>query len=141
MTMQHAGDHTEKPSQPNLNYASLNLKMAKKRGKKTRHQPSPSQGRSRDEPPEGEADARLPSRDAVLSHSSIYLNSQQIAQEAEEKERDAQWDGVGREGIRQREDGRSAQWEGEQGSEERQRRGDSNGALLEAFHSGRSFHK
>lgn len=50
-----------------------------------------------------DVDAQLPSRDTgtMVSHSSIYLNSQQIAQEAEDKEKErssegesACWDGV-----------------------------------------------
>nr|XP_040038747.1 uncharacterized protein LOC120822864 [Gasterosteus aculeatus aculeatus] len=146
MTMQHAGDHAKRSSQADLNYASLDLKMAKKRGKKNRHQQSPTQRRSKlqDEPPaqltppasaflevEADVDAHLPPRDTMLSHSSIYLNSQQIAQETEDRERDC-------EAIRKREDGRSAQRNGEQGGSRivcTQR------TELEAFQSGRSFHK
>lgn len=59
-----------------------------------------------------DVDAQLPSRDTgtMVSHSSIYLNSQQIAQEAEDKEKErssegesACWDGYSeRKGRRER---------------------------------------
>ncbi|KAM8900568.1 uncharacterized protein AB9W97_010435 [Spinachia spinachia] len=136
MAAQHAGDHAKNPSQPDLNYASLDLKMAKKRGKKSKapHQQSPAQGRSHlgDEAParltppanafleaEADTDAHLPSRDTGLSHSSIYLNSQQIARETEEMERaaggSAEWEDLGCVGTGKREDRRSARWKGEPG--------------------------
>lgn len=59
-----------------------------------------------------DVDAQLPGRDTgtMVSHSSIYLNSQQIAQEAEDMERErssegesACWDGYAeRKGGRER---------------------------------------
>lgn len=88
---------------PELNYASLDLKLAKQREKKARRQ-------GRDQPPVRRAtpantflevnnhvDADLPSRDTstMVSHSSIYLNSQQIAQEAEDMERERSYEGDG----------------------------------------------
>ncbi|XP_074466693.1 uncharacterized protein LOC141752562 [Sebastes fasciatus] len=144
MTMQHARDRM-KSLEPDLNYASLDLKMAKKRMKKNRHQQGPAQGRNKlqDELPvhltppvnaflevEADMDAHLPSRDTstMVSHSSIYLNSQQIAQEAEEMERErgTNMEREGWEGIRRREDGQSREWKGEQESEERK---DCNGSV------------
>ncbi|XP_015235251.1 PREDICTED: uncharacterized protein LOC107087922 [Cyprinodon variegatus] len=93
-----------KPVEPDLNYASLDLKIAKKR-KKHRHLQGQGQGRNKQQdlqadhltPPsnafleiDAEVDAHLPCRDTavMVSHSSIYLNSQQIAQEAEEMQRE-----------------------------------------------------
>ncbi|XP_068572603.1 uncharacterized protein [Cebidichthys violaceus] len=149
MTMQQTRDRM-KSLQPELNYASLDLKMAKKRMKKTTsHQQGHAQGRNKlqDELPvhltppvnsfldvEADMDAHLPSRDTstLVSHSSIYLNSQQIAQETEEMEREwginMEREDVGWEGIR-REDGQSTKWKGEQGNEERKNRQDSNGSV------------
>lgn len=103
----------KQPSAPNLNYASLELKVANKHKKKHRHQHGHAQGRSapQDQLPlhlttpanafvevGPDLDSELASRDTstMVSHSSIYLNSQQIAQETE---------GMGRE--------RSANVEGE----------------------------
>lgn len=98
---------------PEVNYASLDLKLAKQRKNKARQQ---GRDARQDQPPgrhstpanaflevNNQADAELPSRDTstMVSHSSIYLNSQQIAQETEDMERErsyegenACWDGV-----------------------------------------------
>lgn len=107
------------PLEPDLNYASLNLKLAKKR-KKQRHLQGQAQGQHKHQQeqldvsaPSGttffevdaEVEALLPPRDnsTMVSHSSIYLNSQQIVQEAQEMEREwsvsketesAGWDGL-----------------------------------------------
>ncbi|XP_049447959.1 uncharacterized protein LOC125898246 isoform X2 [Epinephelus fuscoguttatus] len=145
---------TEECLESDLNYASLDLKMAKKRMKKNRHQQGHAQARNtlEEELPgylttpanaflevEADMDAHLPSRDTstMVSHSSIYLNSQQIAQEAEEMERE----NAGWEGIRKREDGRSGDWKRD--SEEREdRKHSSNGSVctqlseIEAVQSG-----
>ncbi|KAG7217047.1 hypothetical protein INR49_027586 [Caranx melampygus] len=140
--------HRLKPSEPDLNYASLDLKLAKKR-KKHRHQKDQTQGRGHRQdqlpvqltPPmnsflgvEGDMDPHLPSKDTsiMVSHSSIYLNSQQIAQETEmerergismERENTGAW-----KGEEMREDEGARDWEGELDGEERQeRRGVGNG--------------
>lgn len=85
-----------------LNYASLNLKVTKKPKKK--HRRNPAQGCTNVQeqvavglPPPMNAflemdinvDAQLPPTDesSMVSHSSIYLNSQQIAKEAEDMAR------------------------------------------------------
>ncbi|XP_072301616.1 uncharacterized protein [Eucyclogobius newberryi] len=82
------------PAGSDLNYASLDLKLAKKR--KRRHQQGQVPGRG--SPPEQlqarltpplvleEVHVCLPLRDhsPMVSHSSIYLNSQQIDQERED---------------------------------------------------------
>nr|XP_020454202.1 uncharacterized protein LOC109959312 [Monopterus albus] len=133
MTKQQMRDHTTSLG-PDLNYASLDLKVAKKRKKHCRQQ-GQTQGRNSHQdqlPPmnaflelEGDTDAHLPSKDisTMVSHSSIYLNSQQIAQETEEMERE--WsinmgrEDMGWEGIRRREEGGSEEWKGEEDSEER----------------------
>lgn len=95
----------KQPSVPNLNYASLELKAANKNKKKHRHKQGHAQGHSalQDQPPlhftaaanafmdlGDDLDSELASRDTstMVSHSSIYLNSQQIAQEAESMGRD-----------------------------------------------------
>ncbi|KAM9729240.1 uncharacterized protein ACNS7B_016885 [Menidia menidia] len=123
-----------KPSEPDLNYASLDLKIAKKRKMKNRHQQGHLQGRNKpQEQPSSPAnafsemdvdvDAHLPSKDinTMVSHSSIYLNSQQIAQETEELEME-----MGREREREREgEGGSRDWEGDGESQERMERDDS----------------
>ncbi|XP_070774192.1 uncharacterized protein [Enoplosus armatus] len=135
MTMQHTRDRMTS-LEPDLNYASLDLKVANKYKKKHRHQ----QGRNKlqDQLPvhlttpvnaflevEADMEAHLPSRDTstMVSHSSIYLNSQQIAQETEEMERERgmsmERENAGWEGIRRREDGGSREWKGEQESEGR----------------------
>ncbi|XP_030010337.1 uncharacterized protein LOC115433194 isoform X2 [Sphaeramia orbicularis] len=116
---------------PDLNYASLDLKVAKKRKRKHCHQQGQTQGRNNPQdqlpvhltPPvnaflglEADMDACLPSRDnsPMVSHSSIYLNSQQIAQEAEEMERERginmEREKMGWQGVRGREGGGSRNW-------------------------------
>ncbi|XP_051256554.1 uncharacterized protein LOC127363748 isoform X2 [Dicentrarchus labrax] len=162
MTMQHTRDRM-KSLEPDLNYASLDLKVANKHKKKHRHQQGHTQGRNKPHdqlpvdltPPgnaflevEADMDAQLPSRDTstMVSHSSIYLNSQQIAQETEVMERergiDMERENVGWEGKRRREDGGSRKWTGEQESEERRDRQDCNGSIctqlseVEAIQSG-----
>ncbi|KAM6983420.1 uncharacterized protein LKV04_011360 [Tautogolabrus adspersus] len=113
MTMQQTRDRM-KTLEADLNYASLDLKLAKKHKKRPRHQ---HKGRNSLQDQltvhpvndfmevEADMDAHLPSRDTstMVSHSSIYLNSQQIAQEAEEMERergmnmereDESWEGI-----------------------------------------------
>ncbi|KAF3705863.1 hypothetical protein EXN66_Car021554 [Channa argus] len=139
-----------KPSHRDLNYASLDLKVAKKR-RKHHYQQSQAQGNNncQDQLPahstisihdflevDEDMDAHLPPRDTstMVSHSSIYLNSQQIAQEAEEMER-------GWEGIRRQESGGSIEWEARQESEEREdTQSDGNrtacAQLLDDIHSG-----
>ncbi|XP_069002441.1 uncharacterized protein [Embiotoca jacksoni] len=139
MTMQRR-KNCLKPLDPDLNYASLDLKIAGKRKKKHRHQQGQTQGRNQHQdqlpvhltPPvntflevDADTDASLPSRDTstMVSHSSIYLNSQQIAQEAEEIEREKcinmERENVGWDGIRRREDVGSREWRGDVESEER----------------------
>ncbi|XP_034539775.1 involucrin isoform X2 [Notolabrus celidotus] len=133
MTMKQTRERV-KATEADLNYASLDLKRAKKHKKRLRHQ---HQGRNslQDQPSVQSAnaflevdmdmDARLPSRDTstMVSHSSIYLNSQQIAQEAEEMERErginTERENMSWEGIRSEEDGRIPVWNGERESEER----------------------
>ncbi|CAL8363578.1 unnamed protein product [Lota lota] len=102
MTMQHRREGN-KPSESHMNYASLDLNVIK-RGKKTPGaQPEPTADPRLDllaclprpsgadlQPPEAE-EGLLPSGvggSTVASHSSIYLNSQQIAMETEEQGRD-----------------------------------------------------
>lgn len=142
MTRQHPRDSTK----PDLNYASLDLKVANKHKKKHRHQQGHAQGRNKVQdqlpvrltPPtntflevEADMDAQLPSRDTsiTVSYNSIYLNSHQIAQETEDMERgrgmNMCWDG-----MRSQEDGGSRDWKGEHESEERRDRQDySNGSV------------
>ncbi|RVE63906.1 hypothetical protein OJAV_G00140950 [Oryzias javanicus] len=138
MTMQRNRD-LRKPSEADLNYASLDLKVAMKRKKKHGHLQGQMQGHStlqehlpdRLTPPpnaflelDAEADAHLPPRETctMVSHSSIYLNSQQIDQEAEEMERG--WSAItemekgSREGHQWGEDSRSRDWKIEQDSGE-----------------------
>ncbi|XP_029375650.1 uncharacterized protein LOC115054532 [Echeneis naucrates] len=133
MTMQHTRDRF-KHVEPDLNYASLDLKLAKKRRKKHRQQQDQTRGRGncQDHLPgqltptmnsflelEGDGDTHLPPRDTstMVSHSSIYLNSQQIAQETEETERERAMnvDGgnVDWEGMRTQEDRATREWIGE----------------------------
>ncbi|TKS82956.1 Nectin-4 Nectin cell adhesion molecule 4 [Collichthys lucidus] len=138
---------------PDLNYASLDLKVANKHKKKNRHQQSHAQGRNKlqDQVPlrltppvnaflevEADVDAQLPSRDTstMVSHSSIYLNSQQIAQETVEMGRERELENAGWE------DSASREWEGEEESMGRKdRHGRSNGSVrtqlldVEAIHS------
>ncbi|KAF6719955.1 hypothetical protein FQA47_021178 [Oryzias melastigma] len=120
-----------KPSEADLNYASLDLKVAMKRKKKHGHLQGQTQGHStlqehlpdRLTPPpnaflelDADADAHLPPRETctMVSHSSIYLNSQQIAQEAEEMEREwsasTEMERGSLEGHQWGEDGRSRDW-------------------------------
>ncbi|XP_070699913.1 uncharacterized protein [Pempheris klunzingeri] len=162
MTMQSSRDRV-KHIEPDLNYASLDLKLAKKHKKKHRHQQGHIQGRNQlpDQLPvhltppasaflevEADVDAHLPSRDTstMVSQSSIYLNSQQIAQEAEEMEKErgmnVERENVGWEGIRGK-DGESGEWKDEQESEEsKDVKNYSNGSVfaqlseVEAFQSG-----
>ncbi|XP_053187072.1 uncharacterized protein LOC128370914 [Scomber japonicus] len=136
MTMKPARDRLKSP-ESDLNYASLDLKMAKKRKKKYRNQQG--QGRNKQDrlsvhlthpmnafmEVEADMDAHLPPRDTstMVSHSSIYLNSQQIAQETEDMERERsiniETESMGWEEIRRQEDGESREWKEEQESEER----------------------
>ncbi|XP_029304366.1 uncharacterized protein LOC115019129 [Cottoperca gobio] len=160
MSMRHTRDRMESP-EPDLNYASLDLQNAKKRMKKNRHKQGQALGGSplKEELPvhftppvnaflevEADMDAHLPSRDTstMVSHSSIYLNSQQIAQETEEMARERgvnmERENVGYEGIRRREDGQSREWKREyEGRKDRQ---DINGGVctqlpeVEAIQSG-----
>ncbi|XP_028278392.1 uncharacterized protein LOC114446761 isoform X2 [Parambassis ranga] len=137
MTMQRTRE-CRKALDPDLNYASLDLKVANRRKNRLRHQQGQTQGRNtfQDQLPahltppahtffevDANVDAHLPPRDTsnMVSHSSIYLNSQQIAQEAEEREKSINterentgWDDIGR-----HEDGESKEWKGEKESEER----------------------
>ncbi|XP_008425423.1 uncharacterized protein LOC103475519 isoform X1 [Poecilia reticulata] len=138
MSMQRTRDCL-KPPESDLNYASLDLKIAKNR-KKNRHMQGQAQGRHKKhdslaEHPtsplnaflevDTEVDAHLPSRDTsvMVSHSSIYLNSQQIAQEAEEMERERginmDKDNVGWDGLQESEEGRRRDWDEDQESEDR----------------------
>lgn len=120
--------------------------MAKKR-RKHRHQQSQAQGRNncQDQLPihqndflevEGDMDAHLPSRDTstMVSHSSIYLNSQQIAQEAGDMERekttDMEIENEGWEGIRRQGDVGSRKYKGEQESEEKNDRQDDDNDIV-----------
>ncbi|TMS14302.1 hypothetical protein E3U43_022782 [Larimichthys crocea] len=152
MTVQHARDRM-KSVDPDLNYASLDLKVANKHKKKNRHQQSHAQGRNKlqDQVPvrltppvnaflevEADVDAQLPSRDTstMVSHSSIYLNSQQIAQETVDMGRERELENAGWE------DSASREWEGEEESMGRKdRHGRSNGSVrtqlldVEAIHS------
>ncbi|XP_040906907.1 uncharacterized protein LOC121190332 [Toxotes jaculatrix] len=150
MTRQHTRERLT-PLDLDLNYASLDLKLAQKRKRKHRHQQDQSQARNNRQdqlpvqltPPrnalldvEGDMDAHLPSRDTItmVSHSSIYLNSQQIAQETEEMERErsinTERENAGWEGLRGQEDGGTREWKGEQESDERDdRQGAGNGTV------------
>ncbi|XP_071780760.1 uncharacterized protein LOC139931213 isoform X2 [Centroberyx gerrardi] len=136
MTKQRTKDST-KPLEPDLNYASLDLNVAKKRKKKHRHQQGqtqdPSKLQNRLSQPllqptapmavflevEVEVEASLPSRNSspMVSHNSIYLNSQQITQETEDRERERginpEWEHMGWEGVRRREGGGSRAWKEE----------------------------
>ncbi|KAM9331838.1 uncharacterized protein KZ484_017104 isoform 2-T2 [Pholidichthys leucotaenia] len=142
MAMQQRTRNCKKPPEPSLNYASLDLKMAKKRkNKKHYHHQGPRQGRSKlqDEPPvhlsppgktfsevDVDVDTCLPSGDTsiMVSHRSIYLNSQQIAQQTEEMmERgwnvNMEREDVGWDSVRISNDGGSREWEGHEESEDR----------------------
>ncbi|XP_030293085.1 uncharacterized protein LOC115593642 isoform X2 [Sparus aurata] len=130
MTMQHARDRM-KPLEADLNYASLDLKLAKNKQRKKKHYQQQGHAQRRGklqnqlslhlEAPanafsevEVDMDAQLPPRDTsiMVSHSSIYLNSQQIAQETEDMERER---GIDMEGW----EAGSGEWKAEQESEER----------------------
>ncbi|KAG7515862.1 hypothetical protein JOB18_017502 [Solea senegalensis] len=129
MTMRHKRDITQ-PLERDVNYASLDLKMAKKRKRRQRHQ---QQNHHQVELPhhltppgattfldvDGDVDARLPPRDTstMVSHSSIYLNSQQMAQEAEEMERERSVN-MEREAEGWEDEGMAREWDGEQESVE-----------------------
>ncbi|XP_047462470.1 uncharacterized protein LOC125020889 [Mugil cephalus] len=147
MTMQRKRERM-KPLEPDLNYASLDLKIANKRKKKARHQQGQTHGRNKSQdqlpvhhtPPantflevDADLDAHLPSKDTntMVSHSSIYLNSQQIAQEAEEMGRGRsihkERENAGWESMRRREDGGSREWRRDQEGEDRT--GGSNGSV------------
>lgn len=114
-----AKDRTE-PLESNLNYASLDLKLAMKR--KRRHQqshvlpgqiPLPDQLQARLPAPENalldEACLSLRDQSPVVSHSSIYLNSQQIGLEKEDRENKMHWQTTREE--------RTEEWSPEQESE------------------------
>ncbi|XP_013858558.1 uncharacterized protein LOC106514030 [Austrofundulus limnaeus] len=117
-----------KPLEPDLNYASLNLKLAKKR-KKRRHLQGQAQNRHQQDQldvsaPSGntffevdaEVEALLPPRDnsTMVSHSSIYLNSQQIALEAQEMEQERSvsklTESAGRDGLQEGDGGGRRDW-------------------------------
>nr|XP_020495476.1 uncharacterized protein LOC109988364 isoform X1 [Labrus bergylta] len=133
MTMQHTRDRM-KTLEADLNYASLDLKLAKKHKKRHRHK---HQGRNSLQDQltvhpvnafmvvEADLDAHLPSRDTstMVSHSSIYLNSQQIVQEAEEMEREwgmnVEREKESWEGIRGEDDHMNKVRKGREESEER----------------------
>lgn len=112
-----ARDRTE-PSESDLNYASLDLKIAMKR--KRRHQQGhvlgrispPNQFQARLTPPENgfldEACLPLKDQSPMVSHSSIYLNSQQIGLEREDDE-NMHWQTTG--------EGRTEAWSPDQESE------------------------
>ncbi|XP_041657861.1 uncharacterized protein LOC121519130 isoform X2 [Cheilinus undulatus] len=128
MTMQHTRDRTQQTLEADLNYASLDLKLAKKHKKRPRHKHQARhslQDQLTVHPVnaflevEADMEAHLPSRDTstMVSHSSIYLNSQQIAQEAEEMERER--GGEVWEGIRGEEDRLNTVWKGGGEGEER----------------------
>lgn len=88
--------------QPDLNYALLNLKVTNKPKKKRRRSPSQGCNNVQEQAPvrltppasaflevDINVEAQLPPADesSMVSHSSIYLNTQQIAKEAEDLER------------------------------------------------------
>ncbi|KAM4619927.1 uncharacterized protein ACJ7VT_006675 [Polymixia lowei] len=119
MTKQRTKDD-RKPLEPDVNYASLDLNVSTKRKKKRRYRQGQTQDQSQLQARlsqsaapmtvflevEAEVEALLPSRNSspMVSHSSIYLNSQQIALETEERERElginvkmeqTDWDDIG----------------------------------------------
>uniref|UniRef100_A0A0S7EMG8 PPUP7751 n=1 Tax=Poeciliopsis prolifica TaxID=188132 RepID=A0A0S7EMG8_9TELE len=77
-----------------------------------------------------EVEAHLPPRDTnvMVSHSSIYLNSQQIAKEAEEMERERgiNMDNEGWDGLRETEEGWRREWDEDQESEDKKDNCDGN---------------
>lgn len=129
------------PVPPDLNYASLDLNVAPKRKKKHRNpqgqtqiqnqlQARLSQPLAMPTAPmtvflevEAEVEASLPSRNSspMVSSSSIYLNSQQIAQETEERERGKHMnmarEEMGWDGIKKWESGGGRDWEAEREDE------------------------
>ncbi|MEQ2169098.1 hypothetical protein GOODEAATRI_021349 [Goodea atripinnis] len=138
MMSKHRTRDCLKPLESDLNYASLDLKIAKNR-KKHRHWQSQAQGRHKEQDPladhltsplsaflevDTDVDICLPSRDTdvMVSHSSIYLNSQQIAHEAEEMERERginmEKENMGWSGLQDSEEGGRRNWDEYQQSEE-----------------------
>ncbi|XP_050976125.1 protein Son isoform X1 [Labeo rohita] len=102
-----------KVQQGDVSYASLDLTANKKRRKKRKYQKQPQTHQAQTHPQptsqqncmdqaDNEADVTLPSRSSSLmvSRHSIYLNSHQVALEAEEREREREWE---RERERERE--------------------------------------
>ncbi|XP_067289967.1 uncharacterized protein [Pseudorasbora parva] len=87
-----------KVQQGDVSYASLDLTVNKKRKKKRKYQRQAHQAQTHPQPTsqqhcmdqDNEADVTLPSRSSSLmvSRHSIYLNSHQVALEAEEMERE-----------------------------------------------------
>lgn len=89
-----------KVQQGDVSYASLDLTVNKKRKKKRKYQKQPQAHQAQTHPQpasqqngtdqDNEADVTLPSRSSSLmvSRHSIYLNSHQVALEAEERERE-----------------------------------------------------
>ncbi|ROL54392.1 Nectin-4 [Anabarilius grahami] len=89
-----------KVQQGDVSYASLDLTVNKKRKKKRKYQKQPQAHQAQTHPQpasqqncmdqDDEADVTLPSRSSSLmvSRHSIYLNSHQVALEAEERERE-----------------------------------------------------
>lgn len=121
MNMQQTRNHF-KPLETDLNYASLDFKKRKRKYEQKRHktpkshqdQPLVHRTTSMNSFLEVDRDvaANLPPRDTstMVSHgSSIYLNSQQIAQETEEMGRETRTnrerEDVGWAGMEQQEDG------------------------------------
>ncbi|KAB5543505.1 hypothetical protein PHYPO_G00079950 [Pangasianodon hypophthalmus] len=102
----------EKSDPEDVSYASLDLRLVQKRKKKRRYQEKQNQmHKVQTHPPPGaqmrrmemgaDCDVALPSRSSslIVSRSSIYLNSHQVALETEELQRE-----------RERERGREAEW-------------------------------
>ncbi|XP_073336121.1 uncharacterized protein [Pagrus major] len=133
-SVQHTRDRMKSP-EPDLNYASLDLKLAKNKQRKKKHCHQQGQAQRRGKlqnqlslhltapvnaffEVEADMDAQLPPRDTstMVSHSSIYLNSQQIAQETEDLERER---GIDMEREMVGWEGGSGEWKVEQESEER----------------------
>ena len=114
--------------EPDLNYASLDLNMAAQKRKKRRHQQGQNQhqAQARLSQPQSQASAQmggfleveaiveatLPSRSSspMASRHSIYLNSQQMALETEEREKEKLRD-VERERVRNLSDEGGMQWD------------------------------
>ncbi|KAF4082045.1 hypothetical protein AMELA_G00147180 [Ameiurus melas] len=96
----------EKSDPEDISYASLDLKLVQKRKKKKRYQEKQNQmHKVQTHPPpvaqmrcmemEEDCDVALPSRSSslIVSRSSIYLNSHQVALKTEElqRERETEW--------------------------------------------------